>query len=297
MCKVLFGGALWLFVDIVVAVICTTWPPNPCTGIMVGTIGALSQRSPWRSFPLFQVSCAWGSPSPVCSTRVLSCRHGGCFGVPTLKLERGVGGYGDDVGLDGRMGWYPGVLNDIAPGSIAVPGEGWLWLYDGSWFYATLSSALTYVVLVFVTFFLLHSDPSLIHWFDCHDHKRTMVVQTVLVMHLFSSLVPRTRMLTWSCPLERSTHKPTGADEAVPATCCGGLFRHYTHWHRVGEHQLFSSFSLFGIRDSECRIPSTEREQLFFNPPSSCICSHLSCHALGWITHACLGTSTTTIHR
>ncbi len=34
---------------------------------------------------------------------------------------------------------------------------------------------------------------------DCTDQKRTMVLQTVLVMHIFSSLVPRTRMFTYSC--------------------------------------------------------------------------------------------------
>jgi hypothetical protein len=28
------------------------------------------------------------------------------------------------------------------------------------------------------------------HWSDCNDNKSTMVLQTVLVMHIFSSLVP-----------------------------------------------------------------------------------------------------------
>ena len=30
------------------------------------------------------------------------------------------------------------------------------------------------------------------HWSNCHDHSRTMVLQTVLIMNLFSSLVQRT---------------------------------------------------------------------------------------------------------
>ena len=39
-------------------------------------------------------------------------------------------------------------------------------------------------------------------WSDSNDHQRTMVLQTVLVMNIFSSLVLRPRMRTNSC-LER----------------------------------------------------------------------------------------------
>ena len=37
-------------------------------------------------------------------------------------------------------------------------------------------------------------------WSVFNDHQRTMVLQTVLVMNIFSSLMLRPRMLTNSCP-------------------------------------------------------------------------------------------------
>jgi hypothetical protein len=37
------------------------------------------------------------------------------------------------------------------------------------------------------------------HWSDCHEHQRPVVLRTVLVMNLFQSLVLRTWMLTHAC--------------------------------------------------------------------------------------------------
>jgi hypothetical protein len=53
------------------------------------------------------------------------------------------------------------------------------------------------------------------HWSDSNendsnDNKRKLVLQTVFVMHIFASLVPRTRMLTYSS-LERA-RRTTGSD-------------------------------------------------------------------------------------
>ncbi len=52
------------------------------------------------------------------------------------------------------------------------------------------------------------------HWSDCHDQQRTIVLQTILVMNMFSSLVPRTRMFMFVC-LERPRTKP------LHRLCCG----------------------------------------------------------------------------
>ncbi len=38
------------------------------------------------------------------------------------------------------------------------------------------------------------------HESDCHDKTRTIDLHTVFVMNIFSSRVPRTQMLTYSCP-------------------------------------------------------------------------------------------------
>jgi hypothetical protein len=48
------------------------------------------------------------------------------------------------------------------------------------------------------------------HWSDSNDKKRTVVLQTVLVMNMFASLVPCTRLTTHS-RLERPTNETTGS--------------------------------------------------------------------------------------
>jgi fatty acid desaturase (delta-4 desaturase) len=52
---------------------------------------------------------------------------------------------------------------------------------------------------VFSSWPLFESLYLVMHWSDSNDKKRTMVLHTVLVMNIFSSLVPCTRMRTISC--------------------------------------------------------------------------------------------------
>jgi hypothetical protein len=45
-------------------------------------------------------------------------------------------------------------------------------------------------VLMFSSLSLFESVYFLMHWSDCHDHRRTVLLQTVLIMNMFSYLVP-----------------------------------------------------------------------------------------------------------
>ena len=57
------------------------------------------------------------------------------------------------------------------------------------------------------------------HWSDCHDYQSTLVLQTVLVMILFSSRsCSCTRMLTMSCP-RTSTNERTNDRTTDPHGC------------------------------------------------------------------------------
>jgi hypothetical protein len=89
-------------------------------------------------------------------------------------------------------------------------------------------------VLFFLTFRIRISHDALVR---SNDKKRTMVLQTVLVMNFFSSLVPRTRMLTLSC-LKRPRRTTRFWATLTRNTNC-------SRWiHVVNPIELFWSFYL-----------------------------------------------------
>jgi hypothetical protein len=65
--------------------------------------------------------------------------------------------------------------------------------------------------------FLAHFFESLyltMHWSECNNNKRPIVLQTVLVMHMFSSLASCTWMLPFFCLV--CPRRTTGASTAEP---------------------------------------------------------------------------------
>ena len=100
------------------------------------------------------------------------------------------------------------------------------------------------------------------HGSDCHDDKtRIMDLQTVLDMHLFSSLVPHTRLLHILMP-RTSTMNPQAAgcvalgragtvglarvsraDVAVVVEFRSVVERHHGHQHRGGDYGLGNSLA------------------------------------------------------
>ncbi len=66
---------------------------------------------------------------------------------------------------------------------------------------ASLFQVLVVVICLtwFSTFSLFESLHLVMHWSDSSDKTRIIVLQTVLVMTMVSSLVPRTRIRTYSC--------------------------------------------------------------------------------------------------
>jgi hypothetical protein len=67
------------------------------------------------------------------------------------------------------------------------------WLHHSN---ALEATAVAHAYKQFSSWSLFESVYLVMNWSDLNDTKRTMVLQTVLVMNMFSSLVPRTRMLT-----------------------------------------------------------------------------------------------------